>query len=121
MSEPQKHNVRLELTGHPIERNYLFWMEVPKYQPSGRLDIWDVPIRAMQMADYVFIRVSPEGNPCFDFKIYKSRSPRLFGDTEEFAWLKEQFPSMTISEAGIVRVTDKRDLALIKVMHGVRP
>ena len=75
------------------------------------------------MADYV--RSSDEGDPYVEFSVYKNRAGIPFGQTPEFHWLKDQFPSMEYFHSlvpqrrdGIIRVTDDRYLILLKIFHG---
>ena len=109
----------------PEDRYYLFWLGLPEYDRYEKLDVGPIPRRAIQMADYVFVRSSDEEDPYVEFWVYKNRAGKPFGQTPEFYWLKGQFPSMEYFHSltpqrreGIIRVTDSRDLILLKIFHG---
>ena len=125
MSVPPQYSVRLEPAPHPSERYYLFWMGIPAYDRYERLDVCHIPTKAIQNADYVFVRCSDEADPYMEFKILKNRSGRHFEMTQAFDWLKSQFPSIEFFHTlggdhrdGIIRVSSDRDLLLLTMMHG---
>lgn len=125
MPQPSFDSDRIDRIPPPEERYYLFWLGLPAYDRYERLDIAPIPHRAIMNADFAFVRSSDEEVPYVEFRVYKNRSGIPFNYTPEFAWLKRQFPSMEYFHSltpqkreGIIRVTDARDLILIKVLHG---
>ena len=110
----------------PSERYYLFSLTLPRWV-EGELDVhhgWSH--RAMMNADFAFVRQSDEHVAYVEFQVVKNRSGIPFDQTPEFFWLKSQYPSITYysgvlksgPRSGIIRVTNGRDLLLIKMMHG---
>lgn len=125
MSAPYFHSDRLEPPSHPSERYYLFWMGIAEYDRYERLQVCRIPTRALQYADYAFVRCSDDADPYMEFSVFKNRSGRMFDGTQEFRWLLSQYPSMQFFgmtgdyRSGVIRVSSDRDLLLIKMMHGV--
>ncbi len=124
MSHPSVSSGRLNSITPPEERYYLFWLGLPVYDKDGELDSWSFAYKAILNSDYAFIRISDEHVPYVEFKVLKNRSGIVFDQTPEFAWLKSQFPSIQYFYSlkpgvrdGIIRVSDARDLILIKVLH----
>ena len=76
-------------------------------------------------ADFAFIRQSDEHVEYVEFQVVKNRSGIPFHMTREFYWLQGQYPSITFyhgilksgSNGGVIRVSDGRDLLLIKMFH----
>ena len=101
---------------HPSERYYLFSLAIPTYDRYERLNCQEES-RAIMNADYVFIRSSEEDDAFVEFSIYKNRSGRSFVTTPEWEWLKTQFPSLRSENGGMIRITDGRDLLLVKLFH----
>lgn len=111
----------------PSERYYLFSLTLPRWFKGGELVHYNgFSAKAMMNADFAFVRQSDETVDYVEFQVVKNRAGIPFNYTPEFAWLKRQYPSLTYyhgllqtgSKSGILRITDGRDLLLIKVMHG---
>lgn len=94
---------------HPSENYYLF---TPNWQQN---------IKACQMADFVFGIWLDIGRNGDIYRIEKKRTIGPFLETNQYAWLKNQYPSIEyfsdVDGGEYLGVYDSRDRLLIKLFH----
>lgn len=111
----------------PYERYYLFSLALPRrFEICGEIVHYNgYTPKALMNADFAFIRQSDEHVSYVEFQVIKNRAGIPFHMTKEFYWLQEQYTSITYypgilksgPKSGVIRVSDGRDLLLIKMFH----
>lgn len=109
---------------HPSERTWLFFMDpLPSDRYEQHFHYPAGSLKVLQHADYAFVREDLLQYPTF--KMVKNRSGGRFDNSDEYHWLKSQFPSIefyhttsSLKDEGFLCVYEEKDLVLIKTFYG---